>query len=111
MSVQTAKHLVELQAQQILLNLHPNTSLTIELVSPLIHKSVFTIRSDITRRPHLLPKFTRTASGGILFQLKDVLSYIKGESSNSDISSSQPIQTIKRKRGRPSHASREGGAK
>ena len=57
-----------------LLDLHPDTLLSINEVAPLIRKTAATVRTDITRRPESLPPIHRMGYH-IAFRVGDVIEW------------------------------------
>lgn len=80
-----------IESVQFVFGLDPKTPLPIDLAAPAMGKSIATFRSDVTRRPELLPRLTRVG-GRVFVRVGDLLAFLD-----------QPQPTT-RKRGRPTKA-------
>lgn len=84
----------------------PVSLLRVEDLAERIHKSVASIRSDVSRNPHALPPLCRLpGTKRLLWREEDVSRWLAAHVvSSNDVSDEKPIPATKSRRGRPTKA-------
>lgn len=96
--------LVQLRQVEEILRMDPHTELPLQLAAPCLGKTLYTLRSDVTRRPADLPRLTRRGKR-IFITVGDLREFRSR--------SQQQPQPQPRRRGAPTMAeriARQGGA-
>lgn len=100
-----------LESKQFLYTLNENTLLTIDLAAPLFGKAPATVRTDVTRQPHLLPPFIRIGHR-VFFQKRDIDAFVESRKVNINPAPNQIQKALspvlapanQKQRGRPTKA-------
>jgi hypothetical protein len=84
-----------IESSQFVYSLHPATLLPIEVAAGPCLKAVSTFQTDVTRRPHTLPRLTRIGTR-IFVSVQDLLDFI-----NPSPTPAPTLAPGTRRRGRP----------
>lgn len=81
-----------------------SVTLDAEELATLLHKSPASVRSDLSRSPHLLPPRLRTGGKKPLWLRSSVLVWLESRVEICSPQKQSPTSPIKRKQGRPTKA-------
>jgi hypothetical protein len=88
-----------IEQSQFVYSLHPDTLLPIEIAAGPCSKAVSTFQTDVTRRPHTLPRLTHIGTR-IFVRVQDLLDFINPAPTTTTTPAPASIPG-KRRRGRP----------